>query len=841
MNFLKEFSIFKKLLIAPGIALLFFVMFLTFTYIEHTQAQENLTLVKKHIQPRLEMASQNIVLFESVHKSFSDAVAAKEINWLEDINTIETQLLYNLKQLHKNARSKQRVLDIQQHFEAYYKSASLTSISLIQEDSTTLRNDEKLIPKMIKLKKRSEEELLNYKKYLQNNFDDTLNQTNKALDNILFFGLILGVTSILISILITFLIALPIRKSLASVVNSISALAQKKPDFTKKLYHSSNDEIGEFVDAFNTFSLKVKDDYNALENTRAELEVEKVKAEKATKFKSMFLANMSHEIRTPMNGIIGMTYLVKQTKLDDAQINYIKKVETSSNLLLGIINDILDFSKIEAGKLDINKSPSNLKEIVERTFALLEDTASTKDLKFDFNMQEVKDINVNIDSLRISQILTNLLSNAIKFTSDGYVKLSVTQKNKSYRFTIRDSGIGLTNEQRNKLFQSFTQADESTTRKFGGTGLGLAICKQLVELMHGDIWVESELGYGSSFIFELDFEQCEQSDIDIDKLEDITTLKQKLKQLQTTKILLVEDNEMNREIIHSLLKDFPIEIIEAHDGSKAVDLYKKYHKDISLILMDLQMPIMDGYEASRLIREFDENIPIIALSASAFEEDISKSKKFGMNRHINKPIMVEELFSVILEFLDSSFVKKIEIKKVQKDVVLDKEAGLKYVDGNKELYEKLLASFTSKYHKAFEELEGLDKDEQLIFIHTFKGMSATLGINRLNATLIEYERNNSSINRDLAQLTLNEFLEVVDIKKEEVQESASRVISSKEQEEFVSELKKALHSHMPQNIKSIMKEIESVGFDEKYSAKFEKIKQHIAVYEFEDALKVLDE
>ena len=504
MNFLKEFSIFKKLLIAPGIALLFFIFFLTFTYIEHTKAQENLTSVKKHIQPRLELANQNIVLFESIHKSFSDAVAAKEINWLEDIEDIETQLLNNLQQLHQNARNKQRVFEIQQHFEAYYRSATLTSLSLIQEDTTTLRNDEKLIPKMIELKKRSEKELLNYKKDLQKNFDDTLSQTNKALDNILFFGLILGVISILISILITFLIALPIRKSLASVVGSISALAQKKPDFTKKLYHSSNDEIGEFVDAFNTFSLKVKGDYNALENIRAELEVEKVKAEKATKFKSMFLANMSHEIRTPMNGIIGMTYLVKQTNLDDAQVNYIKKIETSSNLLLGIINDILDFSKIEAGKLDINKSPSNLKEIVERTFALLEDTAVTKDLKFDFDMKEVKDININIDGLRISQILTNLLSNAIKFTSDGYVTLSVTQKGNSYRFKISDSGIGLTKEQQTKLFHSFTQADESTTRKFGGTGLGLAICKQLVELMHGNIWVESELGQGSTFIFELE-------------------------------------------------------------------------------------------------------------------------------------------------------------------------------------------------------------------------------------------------------------------------------------------------------------------------------------------------
>ena len=839
MNFLKEASIFKKLLIAPGVALLFFIIFLIFTYNEHTHAQENLTLVKQNIQPRLELASKNIVLFDSIHKSFSDAVSAKEINWLESVKALESNLVFNLELLRKETQTPEKIVAIQEHFKEYFLLANRVSTTLIENDNISM--DDNLIPKMIHLKNRSESELRECKESLQNHFNITLQQTSTALDNILFFGLILGIVSIFISIFVTFLIALPIRKSLASVVRSISALAQKKPDFSQKLYSSTNDEIGEFVDAFNNFSLKVKLGYMTLEKTRAELEDAKTKAEKATEFKSMFLANMSHEIRTPMNGIVGMTYLAKQTQLSKKQLNYINKIEISSNLLLGIINDILDFSKIEAGKLDIYKTPTNLKELVQNIFTLLEESAKNKGLNISCHMERVKDINVNIDALRITQILTNLLSNAIKFTSKGYIKLSIVQEKKSYKFIVEDSGIGLSKEQSIKLFNSFTQADESTTREFGGTGLGLTICKQLVEMMSGEIWVESEIGKGSSFIFKLDFELCEQNRVETQSIQDISFLKQKLNKLNEITILLVEDNEMNREIIHSLLHNFPITIMEAYDGSVAVDLYRKNRDDISLIFMDLQMPVMDGYEASILIREFDKEVPIIALSASAFEEDISKSKEYGMNRHINKPILVEELFSVILEFLDDSFTRKIVNKRENKDLVLDRDAGLKYIDDNTKLYDKLLKEFVLKYAVAFEELQTMNKQEQKLFIHTFKGMSGTLGAKRLNSALVEFENNSTTHNENIAKLALEELIQVVSVTKESQGNKKLQSISSEEQEELIQKLKIALHSAMPKRIKSIMDELEVINLDDKRTELLKRVRKHISLYEHELALKVLDE
>jgi CheY-like chemotaxis protein/nitrogen-specific signal transduction histidine kinase len=390
--------------------------------------------------------------------------------------------------------------------------------------------------------------------------------------------------------------------------------------------------------------------YFKTKQLKDELEIAKNKAEESTKLKSQFLANMSHEIRTPINGIIGMSQLAINSKDSNKIKDYIQKIDLSAKNLLGIINDILDFSKIEADKLTIEKSKINLHDIIDNVISLISFTIDKKDInlsvKYEKNIHKI----FLADSLRISQILINLLSNAVKFTEQGEVKLIVTKiKTNRYKFQIQDTGIGLTKEQISKLFKSFSQADSSTTKKYGGTGLGLAISKKLVELMNGKIWVESQKDIGSNFIFEIDLEELyEEQNHNLLENENINYF-EKMKKLKKAKILLVEDNEINQEIMLASLKESSLDIDIANNGQIAVEKAKQ--NNYELILMDIQMPIMDGYEATKEIRSLNINTPIIALTANIIKEDFEKGKSVGMNEYLLKPIELDKLYSVLLKFI----------------------------------------------------------------------------------------------------------------------------------------------------------------------------------------------
>jgi len=399
-------------------------------------------------------------------------------------------------------------------------------------------------------------------------------------------------------------------------------------------------------------------DITQLKETEQNLRMASRRADAANRAKSEFLANMSHEIRTPINGIIGMAELALETPLDDEQRGYLETVVSSGGTLLALINDILDFSKIEAGRMELETVDFDPGEVCEDVLAPFIQLAMNKGIEINWELDPSLPVRVGGDPTRLKQVLNNLLSNALKFTEEGQVFLKVTlertQERHHIRFDVSDTGIGIPEEQRHRVFRDFSQADSSTTRRFGGTGLGLAICKRIIGMMEGQITFQSQAGKGTTFTVQVPFHRASRGREK--ELRPVQTAEAKpLYEGRSLQVLLAEDHPVNQQIAAARLRKMGHKVTVAEDGVKALGAFQSGAFD--LVLMDVQMPGMDGFETTKAIRELEDNearqrTPIIAMTARVMREDRERCLSVGMDDFLGKPFRAVAFVDLLERFAE---------------------------------------------------------------------------------------------------------------------------------------------------------------------------------------------
>jgi len=458
-------------------------------------------------------------------------------------------------------------------------------------------------------------------------------------------------------IILSFILANRLQKPISKPILELAQLTRKisgEGNYKVRIEKKSNDEIGILYDDFNNMLQQILHREDARDVAEKKLLAAKEKAEESDNLKSAFLANMSHEIRTPMNAILGFAELIT---MPDSEVtppekeNFIKLINNSGNNLLRLIDDIIDISKIEAGQIKIHKKECYLNttlQEIQQSFLEIRKIKEKENIDIRINENvRTQNLIINTDTLRLNQVLTNLIDNALKFTEDGFIEFGYEIQNKDkLLFYVKDTGVGMDQKKKDLVFDRFTKIEDDKNRLYRGAGLGLAISKSLVELLGGKIWVESTPSVGSTFYFNLPFDRIEKAEENIQTIDISDNYN-----WENKTILVAEDEPANYIYIEEVLKITKARVLKAMNGKEAVEIFKK-NKNIDIIIMDIKMPEMDGYEATRRIKKINQDIPIVSQSAYAMPGDIDKGLDSGMNDYLIKPVKPKVLLSILNKHLN---------------------------------------------------------------------------------------------------------------------------------------------------------------------------------------------
>ncbi len=668
---LTGFSLTWKLLLVPVVAAIGFAIYLIYSSMVLSDGNALLKEIRDADFPILYAAEKNLGTQNNIIEALNTAASAGEAEFLDIAREKAEEIRARYEELNRiDTTHKKEIEKLKREFDDYFSQAS---------DVARLMTYKKEVPDTAQLMKmRAARDLylsdaLQFRNDAEKEFHVTVSKAIERSERAQESGAAIGAVMLLVIVTLTIL-----------VTRGIMALEKGVADRNIMLAEMNKELEGEIR--------KLK----AAEEARSH-------AEAASQIKDEFLANMSHELRTPMNAVIGLSHLCMQTEMSRKQHDYLQKIHRSAKSLLGILNDILDISKIEAGKLEMDQTPFDLEEVMSNLATIVSNKSHEKNIEF---LQETA-LNVPSsligDPLRLSQVLINLAGNAVKFTDQGEVIVRVEFEGEAegvvaLRFTIEDTGIGMSEKEISRLFQPFTQADSSITRKFGGTGLGLTISKRLVEMMGGNIWVESTLGAGSKFIFTAHFHKAEKQ---------VTHVQQLSKDLRSLRVLAVDDSESSLHILKSYLESFTFEVTLAGSGVDALQAVKRANeegKPFALVILDWKMPEMDGIELSRRLREMHGMTlqpKILLISAYGQNEMAQQTDRRVVDGMLAKPFQQSKLFDSITQLFrrDESQTGRFKIAGAQFDPELVSRirgARLLLVEDNEinqQVAQELLESF----------------------------------------------------------------------------------------------------------------------------------------------------